>query len=130
MRHIGSLGKLIDYLNTVEFFTLKTSQCKKGNNADSKKYTSSVQCLHRSLIFYILKFYMNFQVTIIGPIRSLRPTWPIRTPERSSRLGGQMRLTFKQVRNIIQKAVIFNSQAWIYERLWFISKRSILNGIL
>ncbi len=66
-KHIGSLCKLINYLKTVEFFTLKTSQCKKGNNADSKKYILSVQCFHRSLISYILKFYMNFQVTIIGP---------------------------------------------------------------
>ncbi len=37
MRHIGSLCKLTDYLKTVEFLTLKTSQCNKGNNADSKK---------------------------------------------------------------------------------------------
>ncbi len=64
MRHIGSLCKLIDYLKTVEFYTLKTSQCKKGNNADSKKYTSGVQCLHRWRIFNILKFNMNFQITI------------------------------------------------------------------
>ncbi len=60
--------RYIDYLKTVEFLISKTSQCKKGNNTDSKKYTLSVQCLHRSLIFYILKFNMNFQVTIIGSI--------------------------------------------------------------
>ncbi len=65
MRHVGALCKLIDYSKTVEFFTLKTCQCKKGNNADSRKNTVSAQCLHRSHIFYILKFNMNFQVTII-----------------------------------------------------------------
>ncbi len=54
MRHIESLCKLIDYLKTVEFFTLKISQCKTGNNADSTKYTLSDQCLHWSLIYYIL----------------------------------------------------------------------------
>ncbi len=70
MRYIGSLCKLIGYLKTVEFFTLKTSQCKKG---DSKKYTLSVQCLHKSLFFYILKFNMNFQVTIIGPTQYIVP---------------------------------------------------------
>ncbi len=67
MRHIGSLCKLIDYLTTVEFFTLKTLQSKKRNNAKSKKYTLSAQCLHRSLMFYIQKFHMNYQVTIIEP---------------------------------------------------------------
>ncbi len=41
--HIGSLCKLIDYLRTVEFLTLKKSPCKNGINADSKKYTLSVQ---------------------------------------------------------------------------------------
>ncbi len=60
MRHIVSLCKLIDYLKTVTFFTLKTSQCKKGKNADSKKYTLSVQCFHRSLIFKIYKILYEF----------------------------------------------------------------------
>ncbi len=66
MRHIGSLCKLIDYLKAVEFFTLKTSQCKKEIMLFPKSI--SFQCLHRSRIFYIIKFNMNFLVTIIGPI--------------------------------------------------------------
>ncbi len=41
VRHIGSSCKLIYYLKTVEFSTLKTSQCKEGRNADSQKYTFS-----------------------------------------------------------------------------------------
>ncbi len=38
----------------VSFFSLKTAQRAKGNNADSKKYTLSAQCLHRSRIFTFL----------------------------------------------------------------------------
>ncbi len=60
MRQIGSLYKLTDYLKIVEFFTLKTSQCKKGNNADSKKYTLSVRNLHSSLIFLHSKILFKF----------------------------------------------------------------------
>ncbi len=50
-RHIGSSCKLIDNLKTVEFYTLKTSQFKKGTNTDSIKNTLSIQYLHRSLCF-------------------------------------------------------------------------------
>ncbi len=59
MRHIGSLCKLIDCLKTVEFFTLKTSPCKKGSNVDSKKFTLSVQCLQWLLFFNILNIAIS-----------------------------------------------------------------------
>ncbi len=57
----------VDCLKTVKFHTLKTSHCKQGKNADSKKYTLSVQCLHRSRIFYVLKFNTNYCLILIGP---------------------------------------------------------------
>ncbi len=58
VRHIGSPCKLIDYLKTVEFYTLKTLQSKKGKNSDSKKYTISIQ--HVS-------FNIHYFLTISGP---------------------------------------------------------------
>ncbi len=57
MMHIRSLCKLIDYLKTVN---IETSHCIKGNNADSKKYTLSFQCFHRSRIFTFLNLYDFF----------------------------------------------------------------------
>ncbi len=65
--HIGSPGKLTDYLKTVEFDTLKTSQFKKRKNAVYKTYTLSVQYFHRSGMLYILKFNMYHFVTKSGP---------------------------------------------------------------
>ncbi len=67
VRHIGSPCKLIDYLISGEFYTLKTSQFKKGKNADTKTYALSVQYLHRSRMFCILKFNVHYFVTIGGP---------------------------------------------------------------
>ncbi len=67
MRRIGLPCKQVDYLETVEYYTLKTSQCKKGKNADSKTYTLSVQHLHGSQVFYILKFNRRECLTIGEP---------------------------------------------------------------
>ncbi len=56
VRQAGPPYKLIDYLKTVEFHTLKTSQFKKRKGAKSKRYTIMVQRLHMSRMFYIGKF--------------------------------------------------------------------------
>ncbi len=42
VRHIGSSCKLIDYLKTVEFYTLKTTQCKKDINCPIRSQVTNV----------------------------------------------------------------------------------------
>ncbi len=66
VRHIGPPCKLIDYLKTVEFYAMKTSQFKTDKNADSKKYTLNVQYLHWSRMFYIPKFNMHYFSPCMG----------------------------------------------------------------